>query len=477
MSFISFHFLVLVLCLFFLYYMLPKKFQPYLLLLGNVYFYYKNSGKMLAILIITALACYIFGILLGRKEGKRKKLILFLSVLCMLSPLFLFKYLNFSLQLLHIDITRSFIIPMGISFYTLQLIGYLVDIYRNKQLPEKNFFRFFLFVSFFPQILQGPIPRFEPLSQTLFTEHNFDEKNIALGVQKIVWGLFFKFMIASKAALFVDDIFNSKESIAGSLYLAAGILYSFQLYADFLSCVLLSQGVSLLFGIKLGENFAQPYFSVSIKDFWRRWHISLSSWLKDYIYIPLGGNRKGKLRTNVNLLFTFLISGLWHGAGIKYIFWGLLHGGYQITGKYTLPLRDRIYAKLTAFHKIRPIIQRITTFFFVTLAWIIFRADSLNAGLHAYRAILFDFRITDLFHKDLFFRSLPMPEFLLLLLTMIFLLYWDFLMEQEKGFIYKILKKRTVIRLAYSILLLLIIAVFGTYGYGYDASTFIYGGF
>ncbi len=432
---------------------------------------------MLGLLIITALACYIFGILLGRKDGKGKKIILSVSILCILTPLFLLKYSTFTFELFGITFSHSFIIPMGISFYTLQLIGYLVDIFRKEQLPEKNFFRFFLFASFFPQILQGPIPRFEPLSRTLFAEHNFDEKNIISGLQKILWGLFFKFMIAAKAALFVDDFFNSQESIAGSLYLIAGILYSFQLYADFLSCVLLSQGVSLLFGIKLGENFAQPYFSVSIKDFWHRWHISLSSWLKDYIYIPLGGNRKGIFRTNANLLFTFLISGLWHGAGIKYIFWGLLHGIYQITGKYTLPLRNRIYAKLTAFNKIRPIIQRITTFFFVTLAWIIFRADSLIAGLHVYHAILFDFRITDLFHKDLFFRSLNMPEFILLLLTIIFLLYWDFLMEQEKGFIYKILKKRTVIRLAYSILLLLIIAVFGTYGYGYDASTFIYGGF
>lgn len=477
MSFISFHFLAVVLCLFSLYYILPKKFQPYLLLLGNVYFYYRNSGKMLVLLILTALVSYLFGLLLGKQDLEFKKTILFLSLLCILSPLLLLKYSSFALELFGINFTHSFIIPMGISFYTLQLIGYLIDIYREEQLPEKNFFRFFLFVSFFPQILQGPIPRFGTLARTLLKEHDFDEKGISLGLQKILWGLFFKFMIAAKAAVFVDDIFNSKESIAGSLYLIAGILYSFQLYADFLSCVLLSQGIALLFGVKLAENFAQPYLSTSIRDFWRRWHISLSSWLRDYIYIPLGGSRNGKIRTNLNLLFTFFVSGLWHGAGIKYIFWGLMHGFYQIAGKYTIPLRDRFYTRLSPLRSIRPIIQRVTTFFLVMFAWIIFRADSLNRGLHALYAIIFDFRASDIFTKSLIFRSLNSAEFILLLLSIAFLMFWDFLIERKKGLVETILQNSAGIRLTCSILLLLIIAIFGTYGYGYDAGTFIYGGF
>jgi len=477
MSFISFHFLAVVLCLFSLYYILPKKFQPYLLLLGNVYFYYRNSGKMLFLLILTAFVSYLFGLLLSERDFRFKKILLFLSLLCVLSPLLLLKYSGFALELFGINFTHSFIIPMGISFYTLQLIGYLVDVYREDLLPEKNFFRFFLFVSFFPQILQGPIPRFGALCETLLKEHDFDEKDISLGLQKILWGLFFKFMIAAKAAVFVDDIFNSKESIAGALYLTAGILYSFQLYADFLSCVLLSQGIALLFGVKLAENFAQPYLSTSIKDFWRRWHISLSSFLRDYVYIPLGGSRNGKIRTNLNLLFTFFVSGLWHGAGIKYIFWGFLHGLYQIIGKYTISLRDCFYARSKPLRNIRPMIQRVTTFFLVMFAWIIFRADSLDYGLHALYAIVFDFRAADFLKKDLLFRSLNKAEFILLLLSIAFLLFWDFLIEKKKGLIKGILQKRTAIRLAFSVLLLLIIVIFGTYGYGYDAGTFIYGGF
>ena len=480
MSFISFHFLAIVLCLFSLYYILPKKFQPYLLILGNVYFYYRNSGKMLILLIITSFVCYLSGLLLQSSDKNMLRLrkgILLFSVLIMLSPLFLLKYSGFTFQLLGIDFTHSFLIPMGISFYTLQLIGYLADIYRDELEAEKNFLRFFLFTSFFPQILQGPIPRYGALSETLFGEHDFNEEGISYGLQKILWGLFFKFMIASKAAFFVDQIFNSQEDLAGSLYLIAGILYSFQLYADFLSCVYLSQGIALLFGVKLSENFAQPYLASSIKDFWRRWHISLSLWLRDYVYIPLGGNRKGAARTGFNLLFTFFISGLWHGAGMKYIFWGLMHGFYQIIGKYTLSLRNRFYALLSPLDRVRPMIQRITTFFLVMTAWIIFRADSLVSGLHALHSVIFDFRPSALFHESLFLKRQNDSEFALLLLFIFFLLLWDFLNESKKDIIKETLQKSIGIRLAYSVFLLLIIAIFGTYGYGYDAATFIYGGF
>lgn len=477
MSFISLHFLAIVLCLFTLYYILPKKFQPFLLLLGNLYFYFRNSGKMLFLLIITSLACYAFGILLENKARKGRKGVFIFAAAAMLLPLFTLKYGNFTFDLLGIPFTHSLLVPMGISFYTLQFIGYLADVYKSGQAAEKNFFRFFLFASYFPQILQGPIPRFSQLSETLFQKHDFDEKTIAFGLQKILWGLFLKFMIAAKAAVFVDNIFNSQETIAGSLYLTAGILYSFQLYADFLSCVSLSQGISLLFGIRLSENFARPYLASSVKDFWRRWHISLSLWLRDYVYIPLGGNRKGVLRTDLNLLATFFISGLWHGAGFKYIFWGLMHGFYQIAGKYTLSLRSRIYALFKPLTAIKPLLERLTTFFFIMTAWIIFRADSLNAGLHALYSIAFHFRPAELFNGSLFLKGLNAPEFVLLLLVIILLLFWDWYAETKEDPLSCLAGQKPVCRFICSLLLLFIIAVFGTYGYGYDASAFIYGGF
>lgn len=479
MSFVSFHFLAMTLCLFLLYYVLPKKFQPYLLLLGNIYFYYRNSGQMLILLILTSFFSYLSGNLLGGHPSniKLKKGILVLSLICVLSPLFILKYSSFTFQLLGINFTHSFIVPMGISFYTLQLIGYLIDIYRNELTPEKNFFRFFLFTSFFPQILQGPIPRFGALSETLFKKHDFNAETVSYGLWKILWGVFFKFMIASKAAVFVDDIFNSQEIISGSLYLTAGILYSFQLYADFLSCVLLAQGIALLFGIRLSENFSQPYFATSIKDFWHRWHISLSLWLRDYVYIPLGGNRKGPVRTNINLLLTFFVSGLWHGADVKYILWGLIHGIYQIVGKYTLPLRNRLYDTLKPLHSVRAMIRTIVTFFLVMTAWIIFRANSLKSGFHALHAIFFDFCHDDLFNGALFSKGLNTVEFTLLLLMIVFLLFWDYSAEKGTGLIEILMRQSAVKRLGVSLLLLIMIAVCGTYGYGYDANTFIYGGF
>lgn len=477
MSFISLHFFVIVFCLFSVYYILPSKFQPYLLLLGNIYFYYRSSGKLLLILAATSFVAYFFGHLLEKKTLPYRKILLFLAIICLLSPLYFLKYNGFVLQMFGMEFTDSLVLPMGISFYTLQLIAYIVDVYKGTQAPEKNFFRFFLFASFFPQIIQGPIPRFKALSETLFQKHKFDEKTVFYGLQKILWGIFFKFMIASKSAVLVDDIFNSQEYISGSLYLTAGLLYSFQLYADFISCVYLAQGVSLLFGVKLSENFAQPYLADSIKDFWRRWHISLSNWLRDYVYIPLGGNRKGNLRTNINLLITFFVSGIWHGAGLKYIVWGLMHGIYQLIGKFTFSFRNRIYTCIKPLNTVRSVVQKLATFILVTAAWIIFRANTIESGLHALHSIVFDFHAEELFDGTLFTKGLNVAEFILLLICIVFLLLWDYVAEKGKNIMEYFNNRSTTGQLIYAFLLLFIIVVFGTYGYGYDASSFIYGGF
>lgn len=478
MSFVSLHFMALVIVLLALYYLIPYKFQPYLLLLGSLYFYYRSSSSLIIVLLVTTTITYIGGLVLQKiSHILIKKVLLGSLISCILIPLIVFKYSTFLLELINKHSSYYLILPMGISFYTLQLIGYLVDVYRNEIKPEQNFFYFLLFASFFPQILQGPIPRYANLSNTLYEKHNYDSLNIWLGLQKILWGLFFKLMIASKAAVFADDIFNSTENIAGSLYLVAGILYSFQLYTDFISCVLIAQGVSLLFGIKLSENFAQPYFATSVKDFWHRWHISLSTWLRDYIYIPLGGNRKGELRTNINLLITFFISGIWHGAGYKYIFWGSMHGIYQLIGKYTLNLRCRFYSKYKYIQSFRPHLQRLTTFILVMNAWIIFRSRSLKAGLHALYSIVVNFKFSELLNGNIFTHGLNIAEFVLLILLIIFLLIWDYQLEIGCNIMYRFLYIGSFKKMMYSFILLLIILIFGTYGYGYDASSFIYGGF
>lgn len=495
MSFLSLHFAAMVAVLFFVYYIVPKRFQPFLLLVGSLYFYYRCSGLLLFVMAGTSLLAFLFGKLLynyrcstpaesSSAPNAKLRILCVFSVILLLTPLLCLKYSGFLFRILgKVNLvaggTEGFFsigLPIGISFYTLQLIAYVLDIFHGKYAPETNFFRFLLFTCFFPQILQGPIPRYDALKETLFVPHDFEGKTVTAGLYKLLFGLFLKLMIADKAALFVDSVFNTEESFAGAVYLAAGILYSFQLYADFLSCVLLAQGTALLFGIRLSENFARPYLASSIKDFWRRWHISLSNWLRDYVYIPLGGNRKGAFRTGCNLLATFLVSGIWHGSGFKYLFWGAMHGGFQLIGKYTLSVRSRFFSALKLPVRGRAFLQRFTTFFLVMLAWIIFRANSLRDGLFALYSIVFRFLPENL-SESFGNLGLSLPEFFVLACSVLLLLICDYLAEHGKTAVETVLALQPAKRFVLSLLLLLIIMVFGTYGFGYDANAFIYGGF
>lgn len=322
-----------------------------MLLAGSAAFYYKLSGKDWRVFGLTLLMSYFMGLALDymRCTGKSilaRRLVLAGSVVAVALPLVVTKHGNFVLQSLLHRRAVSWIVPLGLSFYTLQIIAYLADISRGLVRAQKNPGKYALFVMFFPQMIQGPIPRYGQLAPELYEGHGFDEKGFCKGLQMIVWGFFLKLMIADKASVVVNTVFDSWEAYRGCYVLAAGILYSFQLYADFLSCVCLAKGVSELFGIHLTDNFRCPYRAESVKEFWGRWHMSLSSWLRDTIYIPLGGNRKGTVRKYINILVTFMVSGIWHGAGYKYLFWGMIHAAYQIAGDMTGNLQDRVYRSL-----------------------------------------------------------------------------------------------------------------------------------
>ena len=272
---------------------------------------------------------------------------------------------------------------MGLSFFTMQVLAYLIDIYKGKIEPQRDFLKYALFLSFFPQILQGPIPRYEQLQHQLVEGHRFDETEFTKGFMLIIWCFFLKFMIADKAKIVVDTIFGNPEIYSGFFVLVGGTLYSIQLYADFLSCTTLAQGVSQMFGIHLAENFNHPYFATSIKDFWGRWHMSLSFWLRDYVYIPLGGSRHGTLRKYLNIIATFFVSGIWHGNGLNFVFWGMMHAFYQISGDLSRGARDS-FVELLGIPRdsgARKSISRICTFFLAMTAWIMFRAASLPQGL------------------------------------------------------------------------------------------------
>lgn len=472
MDFLSLNYNIFLCITVAVYYILPKKIRWYSLLAGSFIFYFISAPNSIltffSMILISYGAAHMIQYTSFMKRTPRKY-ILAACILVITAPLFFSKY---------IFAGTTVLAPLGLSFFTLQMISYITDVYRGNILPQKNFFKYALFISFFPQILQGPIPRYAQLNRQLWKGHSFNEKKFVKALQLILWGFFLKLMIADKAAVIVNTVFDNYEMYRGCYVILAGILYSIQLYTDFLACVTLAQGAAALFGIELVDNFNHPYLSTSIQDFWRRWHISLSSWLRDYIYIPLGGNRRGKLKKYVFLVITFIVSGMWHGNGFQYIVWGLFHAACQMIGNLTFHFREQLYQRLgfeqNNFFKRQ--IKRIITFFLVTIAWIIFRADNLQI---AHSMILSIFTVHNpwiIFDDSIFLLGLSWKEFVLLLLSIGILAYSSVL--QEKICIRdKIIAQPLIIRWTIYIFAIIVIYVGGTYGFGFDSQDFIYGGF
>ena len=298
------------------------------------------------------------------------------------------------------------------------------------------------------------------------------------GFHLIVWGFFLKFMIADKAGIIVDTVFSKPEAYKGMYVFVAGCLYSIQLYTDFMSCVFLSRGAARFMGIDVIDNFAQPYLAVSIRDFWRRWHISLSAWLRDYIYIPLGGSRRGKFFKYVNLTLTFIVSGIWHGGSVKFIFWGLLHAFYQIAGEFTIKARDKGYALLRIEKNsyLWHIIKSAGTFLLVMPAWIIFRARDLGTGLRMILSMVTVHNYWIFWNNTLYTLGLGWKEWSVLKHSIVVFLVVSCL-RTRFSVSDMIMKQHLIVRWTILIGAVLLIMIYGTYGFGYDAKAFIYGGF
>ena len=469
MSYTSWTYYAMIVLLLPVYYLLPKKFRWLVLLAGSMLFYTAILSHPLqaVILILTIVISYLFGAVIGKKAHAKntvvRRSLLGAGILLSALPLLIWRGILF----LSPD-KQSLIIPVGISFYTLQIISYLTDIHKGKIKAERNPLKYALFISFFPQIIQGPIPRYEQLSKELFAGHDLKEENLIGGMQLIVWGFFLKLMIADRAALYVNTVFASYNEHTGLYILLAGILYSLQLYADFLSCTVLAKGVSQLFGIRLAENFDHPYFADSVRAFWRRWHISLSSWLRDYIYIPLGGSRSGKARRYLNILAVFLVSGLWHGAGMKYIVWGMIHGVSQIVEALCEPGGKKI---LPGF------LRRILTLIIVMLGWIIFRADTLKDSIQMIGLLFAGILRDPLQTSVLFSLGRNRREFIVLILSALGLWLISFL--QEKGIRIRawINARNIAVRWGICLFCIWLIWICGAYGNGFNTADFIYGGF
>lgn len=315
----------------------------------------------------------------GAHSKGRKYLII--CIIIALLPLLSFKYLNFItesgasvLQWIGIDVAQplslQWVVPLGLSFYTFQAVGYVVQVYRKEIRAERNWWNYLLFVSFFPQVLCGPISKATDLLPQIRATHRFDYAQAAAGLRMVLWGLFLKVVLADRLGLYVDTVFASPGAHSGSTLLLASVMYSLQIYGDFAGYSYMAVGTARLLGINLITNFKRPYWAQSVSDFWKRWNISLTKWLTSYIYISLGGNRKGNLRTYSNIIVTFIVSGIWHGANLTFIFWGLLHGVIQSIEKF-------LGLNTTTSHGLIRILRTLFTFSIVTIAWIYFRSPSI----------------------------------------------------------------------------------------------------
>ncbi len=383
----SIPFAVFLPIIFILYWICPSKYRYLFLLAASFYFYMYMDPKYIFFLLGTVTVSYLLALALdSARDVFRKKLYLFIGILALIGVLALLKYSGFIIEIAGLPSPAiQFMLPVGISFYTFQTLGYLIDIYRGKYPAERHFGYYCLFVSFFPQILSGPIGRGDVLLPQLKKERTFDIYQASYGMKLMAVGYFKKLVVAGLLAPTVDKIYDNPESYVGLVYIIATFMFALQIYCDFSGYTDIAIGCAKLFGMELSENFKTPYFSRSIKEFWSRWHISLSTWFRDYLYIPLGGNRVGKIRHCFNLMLTFLVSGLWHGAGINYILWGGIHGFYQIIE--TISGKN----KKGREGKRNPLLNLVSvflTFMAVCLAWVFFRADSVS---HAWRIISLSF--------------------------------------------------------------------------------------
>lgn len=392
MLFNSMAFAIFLPIVFFLYWALPHRYRAALLLMASYYFYMSWNAKYVVFILFTTVVTYLCAVC-TEKWRSHKKLFLCISLAACLGILFLFKYFNFFMNTLArlasriaiplSPLTLALLLPVGISFYTFQTLSYVIDVYRGDVQAEKNFFTYAAFISFFPQLVAGPIERTANLLPQIKRVHRFDEAKAVYGLKLMAWGFFKKLVIADNLAIYVDRVFEDVHEYSGFCMLLAAFFFSIQIYCDFSGYSDIAIGTARLFDIDLMRNFQSPYFAVSIRDFWRRWHISLSTWFRDYVYIPLGGSRVGKLRSMWNQLVTMLVSGLWHGAAFTYVIWGAVHGILQAACG-AIPWVRRAAERLEKReHGCMAVwAARGMTFAVVMLAWVFFRAGSVSDALY-----------------------------------------------------------------------------------------------
>lgn len=500
MLFNSLSYLIFFPCVAVLYYITPwQKVRNLFLLIASYYFYMCWDPRFILLMLGCTVITYFDAIFIdiakreeaahvdqAKRHTGRATLYITVTLIFVLSVLAWFKYANFLTESLvaianaaglPINIPKvNVALPVGISFFTFQSLSYDIDVYRGTTKVEKNFLRYALFVSFFPQLVAGPIERSSNLLKQFESKHEFRQEEILKGLMLMLWGFFMKIVIADRVATLVDQVYNYHTSYQGLIPMLATALFAVQIYCDFNGYTTIAIGSAQVMGFNLMKNFEQPYLTTSVAEFWRKWHISLTSWFRDYIYFPLGGSRCAKWKKYRNIMIVFLISGLWHGANWTYVVWGGLNGLMQIIGDILMPLRKKVWKKARVDTKSFgfKLLQGIITFILVDFAWTFFRATSIQEAFEIIRSSFAVFNPWVLFDGTLYTLGLSKVEFWVMVMSILVLLGVDILHVKGISIRESVLKQPLVIRWGLYYTAILAILIFGVYGPGYNAANFIY---
>ena len=511
-----------------LYAFLPQMPRRVMLLLISWFFFFFVSGWLVLWLLFTTITVYSLGLLISKlqksceavvkalpKEGRKKakkrcarqqQLLLVTGICLNLGVIIVLKYspffaeiLNAVLQLTGTDFTLekpSFLLPIGVSFYTLQAIGYLTDVYRKKISADKNILRFSLFLSFFPLIMEGPICRYSETADALWKAPKLRYQNFVLGFQRILFGLMKKLVVADRLNLFIQTVFSSYGDYDGLFIAVAGVCYTIQLYMDFSGTMDLAVGAAQIFGIPVPENYGRPFFSKTISEFWKRWHITLGAWFRDYVFYPVSMTKPvGKLNKSarkrlgahfgkipafaIALFCVWICNGLWHGAGWQYIFFGMYHYVLILGGNMIEPLALAVTTKLRINRLAFPyrLLQMFRTTVLVCIGELFFRADSLDAGMNMFTKIFTDFSFSSAADLSLFQLGADIQDFIIVAAVVVLVLIIGIFNERKISIREKALNKHILLSFALSYALTMIIVIFGAYGDGYTPVDPIYAGF
>lgn len=500
MLFNSLSYLIFLPAVALVYYLLPwRKARNGMLLIASYYFYMCWDPRFIVLMLGCTLITYLDALFIDvtrreetdgvpaeKRHTGRATLYTTVTIIFTLAVVAWFKYAAFLtenlvgfLQLVGIKLTIPKVtvaLPVGISFFTFQSLSYVIDVYRGQVKAERNFFRYALFVSFFPQLVAGPIERSGNLLVQFADKHSFEWKRVVRGLLLMLWGYFMKVVVADRVAIVVDQVYNYASSYRGVVPIVATMLFAIQIYCDFNGYTTIAIGSAEVLGFSLMQNFKEPYLATSVADFWRRWHISLTSWFRDYIYFPLGGSRCARWKRYRNIMIVFLVSGLWHGAAWTYVFWGGINGLLQIVGDIFKPAREKALRALGINTESfgQKLVRIVITFILVDIAWVFFRAQSMRDAWSLLSSMFTTWNPWALFDGTLYTLGLSRVDFWIMLASIAVLLGVDILHARGIYIRETVLGWPLPVRWALIYGLIFWILLFGVYGPAYDATSFIY---